>query len=231
MDAFENKRLSLADFPDNVDGLKSRPILEAGDKQKLSFVRHTDARTALARGLAEYISQKSITWTHGRLVSFRRVIQTWGEPEVPAEYPSGVLVSDGPAVYDDSTLSPELTEIADGTGRFIRISAELVQPFAFIVWCTDPVQRQALTALVEDALEPAEFMTGLRLELPYYFNVRATFEKLDMLYDDSPSNSIHRWRRSIFSVVGHIPQVVPVGDLKRLDLRSKVEAREGAQLE
>lgn len=77
-------------------------------------------------------------------------------------------------------------------------------------------------------MEPAEFMTGLRLELPYYFNVRATYEKLSMTYEDTGPDAQRRWRRTIMNIVGNIPQAVPVGDLPPMTTQPRVTVIDGS---
>jgi hypothetical protein len=209
--------LSKFDTPASVDGLRARAILKSGDLQKLSYVRHTDTRTALARGLKEYLEHKTINWVGGRLLRFEAFKVVWAEPEEPAKYPSAALVGEGPAGYQDSEFTPRLVklteEAGDGSGRHLRQVAELQQNFSLQLWATDPVERQGLVAMVEDALEPAEFMTGLRLELPYYFNVRATYEKLSLTYEDSETAAHRRSRKALVMVVGSLPQMVPAGDI------------------
>lgn len=210
--------------PTSVDGLVCRPILQAGDVEKLTFVRTTDARTALARGLSEYLSQLRIVWEGGRQLQFQKVEVCWAEPERPAKFPSAVLAASQDASYEGSPGlgAPELVMQADGTKRYLRQVAELRQEFRLQVWATDPVERMGLTALLEDALNPAEFMTGLRLELPYYFGTRATYEALSLGYDDNSSDAQKRNRRSIITIAANIPVYRPVGELQMMKPKAVV---------
>jgi len=204
----------LPGTPRSVDGLVARLITSATDSQILSYVRTTDARTALARGLQEYLQTLQIIWEGGRLVAFRDVKVAWASVEDPTVYPSAVLVGAEPATYEANSFVPQLVRVQEGeNSRYIRQASEMMQSFQLILWTTDPVERMALTAMVEDALSPAEFMYGLRLELPYYWNVRATYSPLSVIYDDNAADAQRRWRRAVITVTGHIPQMRPVGHL------------------
>jgi hypothetical protein len=75
----------------------------------------------------------------------------------------------------------------------------------------DSVERMALTAMLEDAFEPVDWMTGFRLELPHYFNTRATFEKTGMDYVDGPVQAHRRIRAVHFQLVGVCSQYRFVG--------------------
>jgi len=209
--------------------LVARPILKADDLQYLSFNRERDCRTSLALGLSQYLSQLSIPWAGGRNLHFRKVLTSWAEPEEPSELPSATLVAVQDAVYEASQFTPTVEKVADGTGRYLRFVAEMQQSFTLVIWATDPREREGLTAMVEDALEPTDFMTGLRLELPYYFNVRATYEKISMAYADSEHDAHRRWRRTVMTISANIPQAVPVGDLPFLAPQHQVEVSDGSE--
>lgn len=206
-----------------ADGLYVRVPRSPDDEQKLTLRRTTDARTALARGLTEYLGGLSIIWDGGRRMFFERTYTSWAEPEKPAKYPSLVLVGSVPADYEAAMLTPALVASQDGQRNvYLRQVAEMKQMFQLIVWCQDPVERMALTTLVEDAMEPHDWMTGLRLELPYYFNARATYEKLNLSYDDTGEDAQRRWRRSVFTVMANVPQYRPVGTLVPMLPQTKV---------
>lgn len=214
--------------PTAVDGLVSRVITDSTDLQKYTFIRETDSRTALARGLKEYLEGQQMDIGHGRQMAFKRFLLCWGEPEIPAEYPSAVLTGIGPGEYEAAGFTPRLIRLEDdaspeGQARYVKESTTLTQQFLLEVWTTDKQQRTGLTALMEDALEPALFMSGLRLELPYYFGARATYLKSNVDYDDNAEDAHSRWRRSLISITGSVQQIVPVGDLVNLRPRTAVE--------
>jgi hypothetical protein len=197
-------------------------ILDPDDRQRLTLVRTTDSRTALARGLAEYLRDQEIVWEGGRLMRFDNVQVAWAEPPTPATFPALVILGPTPATYEAALLTPTLVKADDGTGRYLSQTSELQQTFQVIVWATDPVQRLGLGAMVEEALDPADFMSGLRLELPFYFGARATYEKTAIQYVDSTDDARNRTRTAIFAVTGNVPQYRIDGDRTsmkpRLDL-------------
>lgn len=205
--------------PTSVDGLVCRLILNPGDRQKITFRRTVDAHTALSRALAEYLGSKSIVWEGGRLVRFNKVQHTWAAPEDEADYPVLVINELGDAEYDGAGLTPILAECDDDTERWVRQVSELAQKFEVQIWTTDPEERMALTAMLEDAFEPAEFMTGCRLELPYYFGARATYEKTNIGYRDSGITALRGQRVTYFTVNANVPQYRPVGELQTMRVR------------
>ncbi len=216
--------------PPATDGLRARAILSPNDKEVLTLVRTTDMRTALARGLKEYLEPLSVVWEGGRRLAFKKALVVWAEPEDPAEYPSLVLVAQQEMAYEATQLTPTLVQSADGTQRFLRQVAEGHQELQLIIWTNDPAARMGLVAAVEDALDPAEFMTGLRLELPYYFGARASYEKLSLLYDDSQGDAQRRYRRAVLRVNANIPQLVPVGPLPSMRVQTELDVSDSLSL-
>jgi hypothetical protein len=61
--------------------------------------------------------------------------------------------------------------------------------------------------MVEDAMVPVDWRYGPLLELPHYFNSRASFEKLSMSYDDTEIDSVRRYRRATFTIRGKVPVI------------------------
>lgn len=200
----------------HADGLRARAITDPDDRERLTLVRVEDCRQALARGLKEYLEPLTINWAGGRALRFELVHVAWAMPEDMAKYPSLAVVADMPGEYRDSQMTGRTLKVGDREGGpqpYLRQTASFYQEFHLVVWATDPVQRSGLVSLLEDALEPADFMTGLRLELPYYFGARATFEKKQVMYQDNPSTAITGRRMAIVVVSGEVPQYVPVGML------------------
>lgn len=200
----------------------SRLVDRADYRQVFIDHRETDTRTALTRGLAEYLETLVIDWAGGRQSRFVKVFQAWAEPESVIEYPSAVVYATDRGDYQDSVLSPT-TILIPGTRTYLREVAEVKLSLTIEVWATDPRERMALTAMLEDALDPHEYMTGLRLELPHYYNQRATYEKMAMSYEDAPESAQRRWRKAIFTVDGNITQLRRVGVLPTMDIRLDVQ--------
>lgn len=204
----------------------TRLILSAGDELKLTSERRTDVRTAVTRGLKEYIEQLSYIGEGGREIRFKKVLHTWAEPEVPAEYPSANVYAFESGTYDYSRMSPRTFDLPDGYA--IRQVAEFVIPVVLEIWTTDPVERMNFMAMLEDAFEPVDWMYGMRLELPHYHNTRATYEKTAAAYTDSTEDAHRRWRRASISLNASITQFVRVGAMlprlkTRIDLTANPE--------
>ena len=206
--------------------LRARAVTRAGDKMQLTYVRETDTRDALAEGLQQYLQGLSIDWAGGRKLRFVEVQKVWAVPEDPARYPAAAVVADDPAIYDAAEMTPVLVQVDDGTKRYLRMVAEMRQNFDLVIWATDPRERAGLVSMVQDAMNPADFMTGLRLELPQYFGQRATYEPMDVLYDDDAASAQRRWRRAIMSITANIPVLVPVGGIPTMSTQTQVHVED-----
>lgn len=204
------------------DGLRSRVVTDPGDPQKLTFVRTMSSRDALSRGLAEQLTDLSTIWEGGRELRFSVVERAWSAPERPSRYPAASIVGLSRGRYDSSRMSPETLQTSDGTGRALRVTSEFVQDFELAIWATDEVQRGALLAMVEDALNPVDWMYGMRLELPYLFGLRATYEPRDVGFSDGGTTAVQgEWRASI-GIAASVPHTVPVGDIPNMRLRTLI---------
>jgi hypothetical protein len=179
----------------------TRVILDPGDKPVYSIVQETDARTAIARGLKEYIEQLEWNAYGGRLLRFKHVYDTWPQSEEKAEYPSAAVAAVGKGNYDASRLTPGAYE-STVEGKALIKTSEMTIDVQLGIWATDTKERMWLVAMLEDKLSPTDFMYGLRLELPHYFGARATYEPFDMAYDDSPENAMKRSRLATITLHG-----------------------------
>lgn len=192
-----------------VDGLRSYLVSGPTDEEILTYTRNADCQTALARSLAEYLESGVINWQGGRQIRFKKVIVQWAEPEIPAEWPSCAVLATSPADYDSSIPK---TFYVDAAGKqAARSIGILTQNFTVIVWATDPAERAGLTSMLEDMLEPFDWMSGVRLKVPAYYGVHATYLKRTVQFDDDSSAAQKRWRRAIFSIDGAIPQLKMLG--------------------
>jgi hypothetical protein len=198
----------------------TRLITEPRTLQVWSNRRETDARTAMARGLTEYLRSLSIELDGGRALKFTTVVDTWAEGEVMAVYPSAAVHSEESGMYEVSALTPQINE-AQPDGRYFTVSRSLRQQFLVDVWCTGPKERMALAAMLEDASDPVEWMGGFLLELPHYHNARAQFDAFSGQYMDVEADAAQRYRRFAFVVTGMVPVVV-VRD-RRKPLRPRID--------
>lgn len=165
----------------------------------LTGYRETDVHTALARGLAEYIGQQSIE-IGGRKLQLT-TYTTWAEPEDAVRYPSAVVGADA-GVYDRG-FTPSLLTTLRGDTRLIAYT-EFAQNLILEVWATDPRERSYLAAMVEEALNPVEWMYGMRLILPFYHAAPATYELLSSQYVDSSDDAMAKYRRVQFTIKGNV---------------------------
>lgn len=172
--------------------------------------KDTDTRTALTRGLAEYIEGVTIEQDDGRKLRFQQVFSSWAEPENIAEYPSAVVYTTGLGTYDSKSFTPVVNEscrIPAPDGRLLVVPAEFVIDITVEVWATDPVERASLVTALEDTFNPFASTYGFTLQLPHYHNVRATFEPMQMGYMDSEVEAVQRIRKAVFMLNARIPLV------------------------
>lgn len=192
----------------------TRLLLDPTEKEAFTQVRETDCRTAMTRGLKEYMEQLRSSALGGREVAFKSVLQTWAEPEKPARYPSAIVYGSTDGTYDASRFTPGVNaahRIAPPDGRYLMQLAEYVSDLTVELWCTDPNERVNLSMLLEDAFNPTDWMYGFRLCLPHYFSARATFEMKSLAYADTEEEAKRRYRRAVFTLEGRVPLIKLVG--------------------
>jgi len=185
-------------------------ITKSGTPQAYTANRETDARTALTRGLAEYLSQMVIDAKGGRQIRFKKVFQTWAEPEEQAQYPSAIVYSAESGRYEESkfTPSPDSTEkISAPDNRYLVSATEFVIDLKVEVWATDPKERAEICAALEAMFNPVDFMYGFQLEFPHYYGMRGVYELKDMQYLDTEIDAMRRYRKAAFTLSGQVPVV------------------------
>lgn len=173
-------------------------------------VQDTDVRLGVQRGLAEYIERLSYDALGGRKVRFAAVHEEWAEPEEGAAYPSAVVLLRGPGIYAPRSFTPVLNpqqRLPPPDGRYLVIPAEFTQDLTVEIWATDPMERTALVQMCETAFNPVYWRYGFVLELPHYFNVRATYTLKDVTIPDSEDDALRRYRRAIFTLTAEAPLV------------------------
>lgn len=166
---------------------------------QLTGYRETDVHTALARGLAEYLEQQSIE-IGGRRLQLK-AYTTWAEPENQASYPAAVVGAE--AGKYDRGFTPSFQTTIDKRVRLMAFT-EFEQDLNLEVWATDPKERAYLTAMVEEALNPVDWMYGMRLLLPFYHGAPATYELLTSQYVDSSDDAMAKYRRAQFTIRGNV---------------------------
>ncbi len=200
----------------------TRLIVEAMDKESLTSHRETDTRTATTRGMREYLEQLGLFWA-GRTLRFARVVEAWAEPEQSAAYPMAIVHAVGDAHPDreQARLTPRVTQLGDGVA--VAVVSEFASQITVEAWATDPVERAGLSAMLEDAFAPVEWMSGFRLELPHYHGARSTWEVTGTRYVDTADDAQRRLRRVQFDLAVTVPQIRVVGKLPLMQTRARVE--------
>ncbi len=210
----------------------TRLILLRDDKSAgLTLVRETDLRRAMARGLKEYIEQLTFELDDARHVQFRNVYDHWAEPEDYKQTPSACVYSVDQLAYGggadaESPMSPTVKTIpARGPGAPLGMQALLpgegVQTFMVECWAQDSEQRMAVSAMLEDAFNPVDWMWGFRLELPHYFNTRAVYKCVGSADLDTEEDAAKRYRKVVFTVEARCQQVRILGP--GVPLRTRVQ--------
>jgi hypothetical protein len=174
-----------------------------------------DARTALTRALSDYLKGLIVDAPAGRKMVFDgRVFDTYPDNEVEAKFPSAFISVVGPATYDAASLVPNLNPFAKldlPDGRYLVQLSELTAIVVVDVWATDIKGRAALVNALESALCPFDWMYGVRLDVPYYYGARATYELRNIEYTDGDEMSARRFRRAQLELNASIPVIRLVG--------------------
>ena len=161
----------------------------------LTAYRETDAHTALAKGLAEYLGQQSVD-INGRKLQLT-TYTTWAEPEDTVRYPAAAIGADMGTYSRGFTPSYEKT--TSGETRLLAVS-EFEQNLQIDLWATDPKERSYLCTMIEEALNPVEWMYGMRLILPFYHNAVGVYEMMSSQYFDTSDDAMAKYRRALFTV-------------------------------
>lgn len=177
---------------------------------KPSLVRETDTRTALTRGLSEYLGQLVFNAQGGRQLRFDKVLNTWAEPEDNAHYPRAAVYSDDMGVYDASSFTPQPPNARNqipGTNKYLVKSSEFTLEIKVEIWANDPPARRELVAGMESAFNPVDWMYGFVLGLPFYYGERAVYELKALRYMDTEEDAMRRYRKAAFILSSQVSQV------------------------
>lgn len=183
----------------------------SGDKHIDNGNEECDIRLALTRGLAEYLeSLPPVNAPGGRSIKLLQVHDEWAEPEETASYPAAACYMEGPGTYLPRALTPALNEkqrLPPPDNRYLIIPTEFQTTVKLELWCTDPEERTAFCRMLEKALNPVYWRSGFVLELPHYFNIRATYILEELSIPDDAEDALRRYRRAIFSLTAQGPLV------------------------
>ncbi len=191
----------------------------------LTSNRETDAITALKRGLKEYLEQVYVD-VAGARVRFLAVYDVWAEQEDVATFPSAAVLISGEASYDASSFTPSIsasTKTADG--QYLTKYSEATVTLGVEMHCSSPEERIAVSMMLEDALNPVDWMYGFRLLLPHYYNQIAVFEPTMTRMEDNAGDAGRGFRPGSVSVSARVsvlrarvlPGLIPSVRLEVLD--------------
>jgi hypothetical protein len=188
--------------------------------------REVDARTALCRGLAEYLQGLSLDLPGGRRVSLDNCFWQWPEAEQDAIYPALACIPEGDGEYEAKNLTPVFApadRLKQPDGRWTFEWAELAQDIRAELHCNDPAEREGLVSLIEDAMNPVDWMFGFRLMLPHYYGQHADFQLMSTGYPDTAESVMERLRVTVFKVHANIA-VVKLYDFPTMIPRIELDA-------
>jgi hypothetical protein len=190
--------------------------------------KETDARTALKRGLQEYLMGLSYIAVGGRKVSFQEVYDVWPDHEDKAVFPSAIVYSIGDGLYDASSFTPTISSrCVTNDGFYLAKYAEYSVDLRVEYWANDPEERVALTIMLEDALNPVDWMNGAKIQLPHYHNQFAIYELKTNNFPDSESDVLSRTRKAYMTLAGQVSAVRCTEVTKLVEVRRTVTVTDG----
>lgn len=164
-------------------------------QQVLTSNRETDTLTAVKRGLAEYIGALSMIAPGGREIKFERSLYDWADHEEKAVYPSSVVYSVVDGNYDATNFTPLVrADCITQEGAYLVKLAEYTVTLMIEIYCTDNEERIAMAMMLEDALNPVNWMYGFKLELPHYHGLFGKYEVTSKKFPDDQARAISRNR-------------------------------------
>jgi hypothetical protein len=206
----------------------------------LTAIRECDAVTALKRGLKEYLEQVYLD-VEGVRVRFQQVHDVWADTDQVAQYPSAVVMAADEATYDYSSFTPVLdplrlvsqvvvngAEPANMRSYLVKY-AEVEAKLALEIHCSSPAERVQVQMMLEDALNPVDWMYGFKLDLPHYFNQRAVYEPMTSQMLDSEGDARRRWRPGTVFLAGQV-SLLRVRALPQFQPLAQVTVIEGGDL-
>jgi hypothetical protein len=196
--------------PDVPTGPPSGLVIRAGTRPQHTLNRETDARTALTRGLADYLMGLEIE-LEARGLRFQNCFEQWAEPEDSANFPSAAVYALGPGVYE-SALTPKLDpghKVEGAPNTYLITTAELVVDLTVEVYCTDPTERMVVSGMLEDALNPVDWRNGFMLALPHYYGVHGVYELRDAAFQDDEASATRGSWRALYTLSARVPVVRP----------------------
>jgi hypothetical protein len=200
-------------------------VEERGIQVLPTSTRECSAARAVCRALAEYLETLTFPVTGGLQQKFAVVRDLRAEPEDLGKYPGACVFPDGEAQYgtEEGSLQPIYDEsgvLLDGTQLFLM--GEIREDLQVHVWTNEVEHREYVLMMLEDAMNPVEWMSGFFLDMPHYHNLRASYQLMSMGYEDVDSDNQRRYRKCTLRVQATCPYA-RVFDLQRIRPRAAVE--------
>jgi len=182
---------------------------EQASAVNLTGNQECDVRTALKRGLAEYLASlpEFIHPSFNTRVRLKEVWDVWPDQEDKRKYPSAIVYSDREHLYDASSFTPVVDPACKVDAMTYLVKhAEVTFDMMIDILSTNPEERICFGMQMEDALNPVDWMYGFQLELPHYFNARGTYRVVTGNYPDDEPRAFQRNRHLVFMVTGQLSQ-------------------------
>lgn len=203
------------------DRLEAELVTDPDRKPVLTVRQACSASRALCRGLAQYLARlQQTTVAGGRVQLIQAVFDTMPEEQDLVQYQRGVLgavLPRQPGALDASSLTPQAPvevkgPVKDTLGRYPQVQAiaELNQVLGVEIWGTEASDQDAFALMLEQALNPVDWMYGLRLSLPFYFGLHATYEPrttFDLTTSEEAKQRIRRVQMEVMASVKMMRQV------------------------
>lgn len=182
-----------------------------------------DARTALTRGLAEYLIGLESPGADGRMAFLRVAFDVWPEPEAVPRYPSALVYSAERMRYDSASMTPRVFDVAQRPPapsplldplaslslaprrKALKQACECVLQVTVNIEVTDKNMRPMIAGMLERALTPDPSRYNLVLELPHYHGARASYELLESVYVDSAEVALRNQPAVLFVLEARAP--------------------------
>lgn len=202
---------------------KAFPVLRPDEAQVLTWDHESDVRTALIRGLSEYLEQLEVTFKGRRPAAFKRVVQTFTDLETKVEFPGAVVYALGTGTYDATHLAAKTFYLEDGTRRALRQTSEYAVSLSVDFFANDKLEREALMSMLEDAFDPVDWMSGVRITLPSYHSARATYERISNSTEETSVDAQRRIWKGSMTIAASAPLLRRVGVIPVMRPRFEVE--------
>lgn len=177
-----------------------KPVLYAHETNSLTDVVECDVSTALQRGLAEYIVTQ-VSQYAGQQIKLASCYYEWAEQEDEVVFPTAAVRMHGDVTYDARTLSgPDINDSdepdhANPRKRVAEVS-EAIATLRITVRSNTPQQLRQLIKMLERSLAPVDWIYGVFITLPFYYNQRAAYAKEKVTYVDTPVTAQSRQREA-----------------------------------